>query len=147
MRFRPFLPNDETEAMRLFQRKQIGPIPVLSDDRSLHFETRSGVTVSTNGSALASIGGLPWARLAAGAKVSDRAPPGSTKLQRLQEIRRGASVTLSADDLHEVEDALSQIELVGERYPAAISDRQGGVDESQSGAPPVRLSRQHDQET
>lgn len=51
--------------------------------------------------------------------------PGTTKLHRLEENIGGASVTLSADDLREIEMALSQIELVGERYPAAIRDRQG----------------------
>lgn len=51
--------------------------------------------------------------------------PGTTKLHRLEENIGGASVTLSADDLREIEEALSQIELVGERYPAAIRDRQG----------------------
>ena len=51
--------------------------------------------------------------------------PGTTKLHRLEENMGGASVSLSADDLREMNDALSQIELVGERYPAAIRDRQG----------------------
>ena len=51
--------------------------------------------------------------------------PGTTKLHRLEENIGGASVTLAADDLREIEEALSQIELVGERYPAAIRDRQG----------------------
>lgn len=51
--------------------------------------------------------------------------PGTTKLHRLEENIGAASITLSADDLREIEEALSQIELVGERYPAAIRDRQG----------------------
>jgi aryl-alcohol dehydrogenase-like predicted oxidoreductase len=51
--------------------------------------------------------------------------PGTTKLHRLEENLGGASVVLSADDLREMDAALSQIELVGERYPAAIRDRQG----------------------
>jgi aryl-alcohol dehydrogenase-like predicted oxidoreductase len=51
--------------------------------------------------------------------------PGTTKLSRLEENLGGASVTLSADDLREIDAALSPIELVGERYPAAIGDRQG----------------------
>jgi aryl-alcohol dehydrogenase-like predicted oxidoreductase len=51
--------------------------------------------------------------------------PGTTKLHRLEENIGGASVILTADDLREIDDALSQIELVGERYPAAIRDRQG----------------------
>jgi aryl-alcohol dehydrogenase-like predicted oxidoreductase len=51
--------------------------------------------------------------------------PGTTKLHRLEENVGGASVTLSADDLRDMDAALSRIELVGERYPAAIRDRQG----------------------
>jgi aryl-alcohol dehydrogenase-like predicted oxidoreductase len=51
--------------------------------------------------------------------------PGTTKLHRLEENVGGASVTLSVDDLRDMDEALSQIELVGERYPAAIRDRQG----------------------
>ena len=51
--------------------------------------------------------------------------PGTTKLHRLEENLGGASVKLSADDLREMDTALSHIELVGERYPAAIRDSQG----------------------
>lgn len=51
--------------------------------------------------------------------------PGTTKLHRVEENIGGASVKLSADDLREMESALSEIELVGGRYPAAIRDRQG----------------------
>jgi aryl-alcohol dehydrogenase-like predicted oxidoreductase len=51
--------------------------------------------------------------------------PGTTKLRRLEENLGGAEVTLSADDLREIDAALSHIELVGERYPAALRDRQG----------------------
>jgi aryl-alcohol dehydrogenase-like predicted oxidoreductase len=51
--------------------------------------------------------------------------PGTTKLHRLDENIGGASVALSADDLHAMDTALLQVTLVGERYPAAIRDRQG----------------------
>jgi aryl-alcohol dehydrogenase-like predicted oxidoreductase len=51
--------------------------------------------------------------------------PGTTKLHRLEENIGGASVSLTADDLRDIDAALSQIELVGERYPAAMRDRQG----------------------
>ncbi|TPG49471.1 aldo/keto reductase [Sphingomonas glacialis] len=51
--------------------------------------------------------------------------PGTTKLHRLEENIGGASVTLSAADLREIDAALSPIALIGERYPAAIRDRQG----------------------
>jgi len=51
--------------------------------------------------------------------------PGTTKLHRLEENLGGATVVLSAEDLHEMDAALSPIALVGERYSAAIRDRQG----------------------
>ena len=50
--------------------------------------------------------------------------PGATKLHRLEENVGGAGVKLSADDLHDMAGALSSIELHGDRYPAAIRDRQ-----------------------
>ncbi|WP_380786204.1 aldo/keto reductase [Sphingomonas sp. R86521] len=51
--------------------------------------------------------------------------PGTTKLHRLDENIGGATVALSADDLHAMDTALLQVTLVGERYPTAIRDRQG----------------------
>jgi aryl-alcohol dehydrogenase-like predicted oxidoreductase len=51
--------------------------------------------------------------------------PGTTKLHRLEENLSGAAVVLSAEDLTEIETALSGIELVGERYPAHIRNRAG----------------------
>jgi len=51
--------------------------------------------------------------------------PGTTKLHRLEENVGAAAVDLSADDLRDMDMALSQIELVGERYPAVLRDRQG----------------------
>ena len=51
--------------------------------------------------------------------------PGTTKLHRLEENLGGASVKLTAEDEREIGEALAEIELVGERYPAAIRDRQG----------------------
>ena len=51
--------------------------------------------------------------------------PGTTKLHRLEENLGAAGVTLTAEDLREIDAALSTIELAGERYPAAIRDRQG----------------------
>ena len=44
--------------------------------------------------------------------------PGTTKLHRLEENLGGASVTLSADDLADIEAAVSQVTVQGERYPA-----------------------------
>jgi pyridoxine 4-dehydrogenase len=51
--------------------------------------------------------------------------PGTTKLSRLEENIGAAEVTLAAGDIAEIDLALKDIELVGERYPAAIRDRQG----------------------
>ncbi len=51
--------------------------------------------------------------------------PGTTKLSRLEENIGAVDATLSADDLAEINTALKDVELVGERYPAAIRDRQG----------------------
>jgi aryl-alcohol dehydrogenase-like predicted oxidoreductase len=46
--------------------------------------------------------------------------PGTTKLHRLQENLGGADVELSSADLHEIEGALSKIEVQGDRYPAQM---------------------------
>ena len=43
--------------------------------------------------------------------------PGTTKLHRLEENIGAASVTLSADDLHELDAATSSISIQGARYP------------------------------
>lgn len=51
--------------------------------------------------------------------------PGTTKLHRLEENLGGASVSLSAQDLHEIEDALSTITVVGDRYPAHLQANVG----------------------
>lgn len=42
--------------------------------------------------------------------------PGTTKLHRLQENIGAARITLSTDDLKEIDEALSNIEILGERY-------------------------------
>ena len=42
--------------------------------------------------------------------------PGTTKLHRLQENVAAASIELTADDLHEIESAASQITVQGARY-------------------------------
>jgi aryl-alcohol dehydrogenase-like predicted oxidoreductase len=46
--------------------------------------------------------------------------PGTTKLHRLEENLGGAAVKLSADDLRQVAHALDQVEIHGDRYPAAL---------------------------
>jgi aryl-alcohol dehydrogenase-like predicted oxidoreductase len=43
--------------------------------------------------------------------------PGTTKLHRLEENIRGASVQLTADDLSGIQNALSAIKVQGTRYP------------------------------
>ena len=43
--------------------------------------------------------------------------PGTTKRQRLDENLGASEIRLSADDLREIEDAVSQIEVQGARYP------------------------------
>lgn len=45
--------------------------------------------------------------------------PGTTKLHRLQENLGAANVELTADDLREIDSALSKLAIQGERYPAA----------------------------
>jgi len=49
--------------------------------------------------------------------------PGTTKLRRLDENIGAAAVELSADDLSAIEAALKQINVVGDRYPAALQQR------------------------
>jgi aryl-alcohol dehydrogenase-like predicted oxidoreductase len=44
--------------------------------------------------------------------------PGTTKLHRLEENIGAADITLSAQDLRSIGDALDEIEVHGERYPA-----------------------------
>ncbi len=46
--------------------------------------------------------------------------PGTTKLHRLEENLGAANVELTADDLREIDSAVSQLAIQGERYPAAM---------------------------
>jgi aryl-alcohol dehydrogenase-like predicted oxidoreductase len=46
--------------------------------------------------------------------------PGTTKLHRLEENLGGASVVLTPDDLKTIHDAISAIDVQGERYPAQM---------------------------
>jgi aryl-alcohol dehydrogenase-like predicted oxidoreductase len=46
--------------------------------------------------------------------------PGTTKLHRLEENLGGVAVELSADDLRQVAHALDQVEIHGDRSPAAL---------------------------
>lgn len=49
--------------------------------------------------------------------------PGTTKLHRLEENTGAANLELSAQDLANIESALQQIQIVGERYPAHLQQR------------------------
>ncbi|MDR4951301.1 aldo/keto reductase [Chryseobacterium sp. ES2] len=51
--------------------------------------------------------------------------PGTTKLHRLKENIGGVDLKLSSQDLSEIEDALSVIKVVGERYPQHLKERVG----------------------
>jgi aryl-alcohol dehydrogenase-like predicted oxidoreductase len=51
--------------------------------------------------------------------------PGTTKLHRLEENLAAAAVTLSAEDLKEIENALATIEVHGARYPERMQARVG----------------------
>ncbi len=45
--------------------------------------------------------------------------PGTTKLHRLEENLGAANLELTADDLREIDRAVSKLDIQGERYPAA----------------------------
>jgi aryl-alcohol dehydrogenase-like predicted oxidoreductase len=47
--------------------------------------------------------------------------PGTTKLHRLEENLGAATVSLTAEDLHQIEAALADIQVQGERYPAHLA--------------------------
>ena len=51
--------------------------------------------------------------------------PGTTKLHRLDENLGAARIQLSADDLREIERAVSQIEVHGARYPEHLQKTVG----------------------
>jgi aryl-alcohol dehydrogenase-like predicted oxidoreductase len=48
--------------------------------------------------------------------------PGTTKLHRLEENLGGVSVELTREDLKAINDAISAIEVQGERYPASLQN-------------------------
>jgi aryl-alcohol dehydrogenase-like predicted oxidoreductase len=48
--------------------------------------------------------------------------PGTTKLHRLEENLGGATVELTADDLKAIHDAISVIDVQGDRYPASFQN-------------------------
>ncbi|MCM2532874.1 aldo/keto reductase [Neobacillus pocheonensis] len=51
--------------------------------------------------------------------------PGTRKLERLEENLSAAEVDLTPKELHELNDALSKIEISGDRYPAEYANRVG----------------------
>jgi aryl-alcohol dehydrogenase-like predicted oxidoreductase len=51
--------------------------------------------------------------------------PGTTKVPRMKENTAAADVELSAEDLRQIDDALTQIKIVGDRYPAHLAARVG----------------------
>jgi aryl-alcohol dehydrogenase-like predicted oxidoreductase len=51
--------------------------------------------------------------------------PGTTKLHRLKENVAAAAVELTEEDLRRIQDALAQIKVQGDRYPAHLAARAG----------------------
>jgi aryl-alcohol dehydrogenase-like predicted oxidoreductase len=51
--------------------------------------------------------------------------PGTTKVNRLKENVRAAAIELSAADLRRINDALANIQVQGDRYPAHLAARVG----------------------
>src|SRR5207249_3451008 len=51
--------------------------------------------------------------------------PGTTKLHRLEENLGAVDVDLTPDDLREIENALSDVSVQGDRYPAHLQARVG----------------------
>ena len=51
--------------------------------------------------------------------------PGTTKLHRLKENLGAADLELTQDDLRRIKDALAQIKVQGDRYPAHLAARAG----------------------
>ena len=55
----------------------------------------------------------------------DRSHPGTRKRERLDENIGAVAVTLTADDLREIDNAASKIAIQGARYPEALEKRTG----------------------
>ncbi|EJI9867388.1 aldo/keto reductase [Salmonella enterica] len=51
--------------------------------------------------------------------------PGTTKQRRLEENLAAAELTLATEDLRKITQALDAVDIVGERYPAALQARVG----------------------
>ncbi|HKI46072.1 MAG TPA: aldo/keto reductase [Balneolales bacterium] len=51
--------------------------------------------------------------------------PGTTKLKHLESNIGAAEITLTSDDLKQIESALSKVEVQGARYPKGLAERTG----------------------
>lgn len=51
--------------------------------------------------------------------------PGTTKIHRLEENIGAVNILLSADDIVQINEALKETEIIGERYPAPLQARVG----------------------
>ncbi len=51
--------------------------------------------------------------------------PGARKLERLQENLGAVAVELTSDDLQEINEALTRIQIVGDRYPQQLQEMTG----------------------
>ncbi len=51
--------------------------------------------------------------------------PGTTKADRMKENTGAAEVELTQDDLRQIEDAISHVKVVGDRYPPHLAARAG----------------------
>ena len=51
--------------------------------------------------------------------------PGTTKLHRLEENLGAVNVQLTPEDLREIDEAASKIQIQGERYPEALEKMTG----------------------
>lgn len=51
--------------------------------------------------------------------------PGSRKLARFDENVRALAIELTADDLREIEDAISKVTVQGDRYPENLKQMTG----------------------
>ena len=51
--------------------------------------------------------------------------PGTTKLHRLEENLGAVGITLTAEEVHRIDDALSRLRVHGDRYPPALAARVG----------------------
>ena len=64
--------------------------------------------------------GADCARLAAGAETVDRTDSWNHEAHRLEENLGGSAVELTTQDLKAIHDAVSAIDVQGDRYPASF---------------------------